>query len=807
MATRDARGDLLEVLSAVESPGTFAASERLPMPMAALGVEGVGMLGMPVVQMEALCKASTIAPFGRGLETVTDESIRKAREIDGAKIHLADNFGAQIQEVAKRLATKLGVNEHVEVEARLYKLALYETGGFFKTHKDTERSEGNFASLVIQLPCEHQGGTLVVRQGTADEKRFEDASLDSFMAVAFWADMDHEVEPVTRGSRVCLLYNLVRTGKGPTPVPMDFQGIKAKLAAIEWDDDDEKAVLQLEHQYTTTNLPKFATLKGRDRAIVEALVNSELFDIYLALVTKHESGTATYDHYRRGRWHDDDDGEDASMEELCDTTISTGHWISVPDDKETELNLKIDTDMFEDDEAPTEREYEGYMGNSGPTLDYYYHKAVVVVWPRTNAVKVLCPVNVDVVVGILDRDLSTLQEALDYVLSNSTSAPRHAEKFLGAAVLHNNGAAARRALGLFSMEPGGPSRRNLSTTCGVSTIDRAKALADAMELFTNLEAPVLDLVRKFPSYTRPLATLALALNDKPGKEIARIIMAAVDKTVLLTSKKKDEAALVAEMLQTLELDDLLDLQSAPASVLAAIFLRSGRGLDLYVARLPTATDALDHCPRIIDLVIRNTTTTTTVKKLQDAVMGMPKNQALLKRILASDVVREHASKFTELAQARLKQIGVVKKPKKIKTTWRQPEANVPRHPLVTEFLRGPDETMVYANVFNDSRHAFNFARKHFDGSYNYLENHCARAVASGIKVTITKTKSSEQQSYDRALQQYEAALEERNRLLANFSLQTPTDNDDDVGEDSTGQQRPHKRQRSQPPPPESSSSL
>jgi hypothetical protein len=45
-----------------------------------------------------------------------------------------------------------------------YKLVLYEDGGFFKPHKDSEKEPGMFASLVVQLPCRHSSGALVVRR-------------------------------------------------------------------------------------------------------------------------------------------------------------------------------------------------------------------------------------------------------------------------------------------------------------------------------------------------------------------------------------------------------------------------------------------------------------------------------------------------------------------------------------------------------------------------------------------------------------------------------------------------------------------
>jgi hypothetical protein len=60
------------------------------------------------------------------------------------------------------VAAGLGEDEGAGVEARLYKLLLYEPGGHFVTHRDTEKEAGMFATLLICLPV---GGGHQVRQG------------------------------------------------------------------------------------------------------------------------------------------------------------------------------------------------------------------------------------------------------------------------------------------------------------------------------------------------------------------------------------------------------------------------------------------------------------------------------------------------------------------------------------------------------------------------------------------------------------------------------------------------------------------
>ena len=107
---------------------------------------------------------------------------------------------------------KLGIDAvKLNVRANLYKMLLYEKGGHFKTHKDTEKEPGMFGSLLVQLPQEHEGGALVVSHG-GQSKRFEFSkeSGDKAFFSAFYADCEHMLEPVTEGLRLVLAFNLVR---------------------------------------------------------------------------------------------------------------------------------------------------------------------------------------------------------------------------------------------------------------------------------------------------------------------------------------------------------------------------------------------------------------------------------------------------------------------------------------------------------------------------------------------------------------------------------------------------------------------
>jgi hypothetical protein len=157
---------LKAVVEAGSWKGTFAVEdEATEFPDdVGLSVAGVGDVALPlsVEQAGALAAASSPAPFGRGLETVVDEAVRRARQFDASAVRLSPDFAAAVQVEAVWAAGELGVADPEAVEARLYKLIMYEPGGFFKPHKDTEKEPGMFGTLLIRLPSVHSGGALRV---------------------------------------------------------------------------------------------------------------------------------------------------------------------------------------------------------------------------------------------------------------------------------------------------------------------------------------------------------------------------------------------------------------------------------------------------------------------------------------------------------------------------------------------------------------------------------------------------------------------------------------------------------------------
>ena len=87
-------------------------------------------------------------------------------------------------------------------------------GGFFKAHVDTPRGTAMIGSLVVILPTDHEGGSLILRHGgnewTFDSAEAVNTTPQSSQAafIAFFSDVEHEVKSVTSGYRVTLTYNL-----------------------------------------------------------------------------------------------------------------------------------------------------------------------------------------------------------------------------------------------------------------------------------------------------------------------------------------------------------------------------------------------------------------------------------------------------------------------------------------------------------------------------------------------------------------------------------------------------------------------
>lgn len=405
-ATAGFQKELLAVLETIEGSGSFAVSGTLPFAHPGLHVDGIGEVGFPVAPVLAkeIVRHARRAPFGKGSQTITDTNVRSAWEIDAEKLSFRNkDWEKTVGQIIGEVKQGLGIEEQ-PIKASLYKLLVYEPGDFFLPHQDSEKEKGMFGTLVVGLPSAHAGGELIIRFDGREETVDFSAAASSYQIpyAAFYADCEHEIKPVASGYRVCLVYNLVQPAGASKISSPQFSSQVEQMAEVLRAMEDSfawnpKAVL-LGHQYTPANF-SLGQLKLHDRPRAEALLEAAEKAGYFAslgLATLYRMGQLEEDffyEYGRGRrYYDYDEDEeeeyegDGTMGEIYEEYMTMEHWgeggaPGLGDVPIEENDIIAEFEVGEDD--PIEQEAEGYTGNAGMTLEYWYHYGAVVLWPRS----------------------------------------------------------------------------------------------------------------------------------------------------------------------------------------------------------------------------------------------------------------------------------------------------------------------------------------------------------------------------------------------------------------------------------------
>lgn len=407
--------DLESLLTCVKRPGDFCMHSALALPMPLVQVDGVGSLSFPLLEAQAaaLIAAAELAPFGRGEQTVLDTSVRRVWQIDAQRVHLGGKHWAQsLRLVLADAARGLGC-EDATIQAELYKLLVYDPGGFFLPHRDSEKAPGMFGTLLIQLPSPHSGGELRIRHGSR-EVRIDLSATDSAELgfAAFYADCEHEVRPVDAGYRLCLVFNLLRGAAGdgpPAKAPSydaeDAQATRLLKAAFGSKGAPRKLVWLMAHQYSQAELG-FDALKGVDAAVVGVLrraAEAAACEVHLAVMNIEESGPAEV-HYapsRGRRYRDDfesDDIDAAAVDyevvEVSDTDRYIDHWIATDGLGRAFGRLPLaEGELLPagalDDVPPDEDRLLEATGNEGVSFERAYRRAALILWPRARQVDAL----------------------------------------------------------------------------------------------------------------------------------------------------------------------------------------------------------------------------------------------------------------------------------------------------------------------------------------------------------------------------------------------------------------------------------
>ena len=333
------RADVEQLLLDIDRPGDFCVHGRSLYLMPRIVVDGVGTLSFPVpaAQARALVAAAERAPYGKGPDTRVDTTVRDCWQIDAARVKIAG--GAWPKTFARILAAAgAGLGCPVErLDARLYELLVYEPGGFFAAHRDTEKVDGMVATLSISLPATGGGGELIVRHRDREMVLDMHADEPSELAfAAFYADCVHETRPVRDGHRLSLVFNLcLRAGDTQTPVgPPDhaerITAITERLAGLRADAAEDKLVWLLEHEYTAAGLT-FDALKNTDAAVAQVLAQAAAradCALHAAILHVRVHGDARLGEEYVDSWSPDDtDVDDMEIDEVYDAvTGSMAGW-------------------------------------------------------------------------------------------------------------------------------------------------------------------------------------------------------------------------------------------------------------------------------------------------------------------------------------------------------------------------------------------------------------------------------------------------------------------------------------------------
>ena len=373
-----------------------------------IDVKNVGVLRFPLKpkSVKSLVQQCQIAPFGKGTETLVDTEVRKTFELSPENFQLSDAWNSAIKDVTRTAAVELGLPPD-ELEAKLYKLLVYQAGGFFLPHQDSEKGDGMLASLVVVLPNEFNGGSLSVRHGPREQYFFfgEAKSGKAPSYAAFYADCEHDVSHVHSGARICLAYNLILHPKKTSPGKSKKDAAELNLlekSIQTWfaAHPSRPLVFAMEHRYSERGLSA-ELLKGTDRSLLKLLIpaaEEAKCLIHLTQVSRHlcqYADDGSYGNDRRRYWRDAP--QKPSRLEIGETyndELTGGEWTDLSGNKQPwgEMPFHIASIVSPipiEDWKPTSEEYEGYTGNAGNTLDRWYHRSALVLWPASRHFTVL----------------------------------------------------------------------------------------------------------------------------------------------------------------------------------------------------------------------------------------------------------------------------------------------------------------------------------------------------------------------------------------------------------------------------------
>eukprot|EP00644_Phytophthora_capsici_P004076 jgi/Phyca11/36356/gw1.107.22.1 len=401
-----------------------------------LFVDGLGAISTPLTTEQAeklivLCKKS---PFGHNMDTKMDENVRKSWQLEPSLVQFQNPlWQSGIESLSNIIADRLGY-QGVPLNCPLYKLLVYEEGGHFVKHQDTEKEDGMIATLVVQPPSLHEGGDLVVYQSGELKFRHDFGKSDNMAAffphyAVHYADAEHALEKVTKGHRLALVYSICLP---PTmrhlekPHDQSLSGSLANAIAKMEGDDDSFALL-LTHEYTENSIRNlgWGALKGVDSARYHALDGAN------AAVSKEKELVLFIAqlHHNVFYWSGGDDHDKQGNAGSITWYTVSGEVLGTAVNVEEKVNfLNPGQETLEQlwGEYGEVTKKGGFMGNEGSTRMTTYTRCAIMAWQKAKhpekAMKLMSPEGAALAlrsIGTLDGTL--MQQLLEAAVSRIDS--------------------------------------------------------------------------------------------------------------------------------------------------------------------------------------------------------------------------------------------------------------------------------------------------------------------------------------------------------------------------------------------------
>jgi len=254
----------------------FDLSVSCPLPT--LRHEGVRIDPLTPDQWQAALWRS---PVGVGALTRVDPSIRDAWELPGHELELEDTpgFAEGLQAVLDEATEALRLGG--PVKPALDKLVVYGPDGHFAPHRDTLRADGHVATLVVRLRSAAAGGRLWVGTHEPTPDPAAPPPGEGLACTVFPADVPHRIEPVDEGTRVSLVYRVLRDG--PPALATEGTPPDTPPAHPTGHTRDGGEVALLAHRYPEGALAAGAVL-GDDRALLASWTADGAERIVLAVL-------------------------------------------------------------------------------------------------------------------------------------------------------------------------------------------------------------------------------------------------------------------------------------------------------------------------------------------------------------------------------------------------------------------------------------------------------------------------------------------------------------------------------------------